>query len=135
MNSVSGRARKLQEEWGLSHIFTRKLDEVLTAERTKGEEFMWNLAHEPAKCGHARANWKDPQWGTPAYKGNEKCEACQAIAVERERVRKMCVRRLGEIGGGHNTWQQVIIEAQEVLRQLDLTALSSTEKGKGGDAI
>ena len=41
------------------------------------------LDYEPAKCGHARANWKDPNWGTPDYKGEEKCEACAAVAAAR----------------------------------------------------
>lgn len=39
----------------------------------------WDLAHEPARCGHARANWKDPNYGTPKYKGHEKCEFCAAL--------------------------------------------------------
>ena len=32
---LSERAKKLQEEWGLSHIFTRKLDEALADERER----------------------------------------------------------------------------------------------------
>ncbi len=39
----------------------------------------WATAHEPAPCGHARANHKDPEFGTPEYKGNEKCEACTEV--------------------------------------------------------
>src|SRR5258708_1887157 len=40
----------------------------------------WDLAHSPAKCGHARANWKDPKYGTPEYQGDERCEVCALIA-------------------------------------------------------
>ena len=46
---------------------------------TAEAEAAWNLAHEPAKCGHARANYKDPKWGTPEYDGDEKCEFCVAL--------------------------------------------------------
>ena len=35
---LSERAKKLQEEWGLSHIFTRKLDEALADERENVRE-------------------------------------------------------------------------------------------------
>ncbi len=40
----------------------------------------FTMAHEPAGCGHARANWKDPDYGTTDYSGNEKCEFCAALA-------------------------------------------------------
>lgn len=43
----------------------------------------WELAHEPAECGHARANWKDPKFGTPDYRGQERCEFCDALAAAR----------------------------------------------------
>ena len=39
------------------------------------------LAHESAGCGHARANWKDPKWGTTEYTGEERCEFCYALAL------------------------------------------------------
>ena len=45
----------------------------------------WDVAHEPARCGHARANYKDPEFGTPEYKGNEKCEACAEVEALRAR--------------------------------------------------
>lgn len=44
------------------------------------EQRGWDLAHEPAKCGHARANYKDPKYGTPDYQGEEECEFCTALA-------------------------------------------------------
>lgn len=44
----------------------------------------WDTAHEPAKCGHARANWKDPKYGTPEYDGDERCEVCAEIERLRE---------------------------------------------------
>ena len=85
----------------VAELIAPEIERLLADEREKAAQFEWNLAHEPAKCGHARANWKDPQWGTPEYKGHEKCEACQAIAAERERVREMCaveiLKRAGEL--------------------------------------
>jgi uncharacterized protein YuzE len=36
-------------------------------------------ATNPAACGHARANWKDPKWGTSEYRGEERCEFCEAL--------------------------------------------------------
>ena len=56
---------------------------LLTKEQADAWEDGWSLAHEAARCGHARANWKDPNWGTPEYKGDEKCEACAAVAKAR----------------------------------------------------
>ncbi len=53
----------------------------------KAWEEGWSLAHEPAKCGHARANYKDPKWGTSEYQGDEKCEACAQIEIYRSRVK------------------------------------------------
>ena len=43
------------------------------------EQRAWDLAHSPAKCGHARANWKDPRYGTPEYQGEERCEVCEQV--------------------------------------------------------
>ena len=40
----------------------------------------WAAGHEPAACGHARANRKDPMFGTQEYEGNEHCEVCELIA-------------------------------------------------------
>lgn len=48
--------------------------------RRLGFEEGWSVAHEPALCGHARANWKDPNFGTPEYDGDERCEFCAALA-------------------------------------------------------
>jgi hypothetical protein len=42
-------------------------------------------AHEPARCGHARGNWKDPKYGTPEYKGDERCEVCELVKALRKR--------------------------------------------------
>ena len=45
----------------------------------------WSAAHEPARCGHACGNWKDPKFGTPEYNGDERCEVCEEI----QRCQKM----------------------------------------------
>lgn len=58
-----------------------KVDLTDPVQMTAWEEG-WNLAHEPAKCGHARANYKDPNFGTPEYRGDEKCEFCAALAAK-----------------------------------------------------
>ena len=105
-------AERVNREWSIKRL--------LAAER------------KPMECGHPKACYfafEHVDEGTGEHLGTEEgCSAC----VERERVREMCVRRLGEMGGGYNTWQQVIVEAQEVLRQLDLTKslAPSTEEGK-----
>ena len=39
----------------------------------------FTMAHELAGCGHARANWKDPNYGTAEYEGEERCEFCEAL--------------------------------------------------------
>ena len=47
--------------------------------------------HAPASCGHARANWKDPKFGTPEYRGEEQCEVCVLVAEkEREPIAYSC---------------------------------------------
>ena len=48
----------------------------------KGHRDGWDVAHEPAPCGHARANWKDPKYSTPEYEGEERCEFCDALENE-----------------------------------------------------
>lgn len=132
-------------EYRYARELVNSIERLLADEREKakleGEEFMWNLAHEPARCGHARANWKDPEWGTPAYKGHEKCEACQTIAVERENVKEMCIKELVVLS---NQWEALTSGELDndgvaacrsgiaAIRQLDLTqalAPSSAEKG------
>ena len=68
---------------------TSKLIAAVEALREKADNAWneaWDLAHEPARCGHVRANYKDPKFGTPEYKGNEKCEACAEVEALRERV-------------------------------------------------
>lgn len=37
-------------------------------------------AHELRPCGHSRGDFRDPLYGTPEYKGNERCVACDQIA-------------------------------------------------------
>jgi hypothetical protein len=54
---------------------------LYAAAKQGGWEEGWDRAHEPAKCGHARANYKDPKYGTPEYKGEEECEFCAALAA------------------------------------------------------
>ena len=46
---------------------------------TQGWNDAWEVAHSPAQCGHARANWKDPKFGTPEYDGDERCEVCSEV--------------------------------------------------------
>lgn len=61
-------------------------------------EATWRRAHEPAKCGHARVHWRDPKYGTPDYRGEEKCEVCEALrkieVLERERDELKRIRHL-----------------------------------------
>ena len=40
----------------------------------------WHAAHEAAPCGHAHVHWRDPNWGTPDYDGDETCDVCDAEA-------------------------------------------------------
>jgi hypothetical protein len=103
--------------------------ELLRKAKLEGEEFMWNLAHEPARCSHARANWKDPEWGTPAYKGKEKCEACQAISAQRDWVAKR-LRHIadGYEEGGHTHRARAFRAIADELGQLEKARAS---EGKG----
>jgi len=66
-----------------NHIISLEQDTRLPEDeysRRIGFEEGWSVAHEPASCGHARANWKDPSYDTPEYDGDEKCEFCAALA-------------------------------------------------------
>jgi len=55
----------------------------------------WKIAHEPAKCGHARANWKDPKYGTPEYDGDERCEVCAEVERLREAAADFLLYAIG----------------------------------------
>ena len=55
----------------------------------RAEEVGWDRAHESATCGHARANYRDPQWGTPEYAGNERCEFCDAVSALQARIESL----------------------------------------------
>jgi hypothetical protein len=59
-------------------IFSRPLTDP-SDDYTQGWIDAWNMAHSPAPCGHARANWKDPNFGKPEYQGDERCEICAAL--------------------------------------------------------
>lgn len=52
-------------------------------------ESVWDLAHSAAQCGHARANWKDPQFGTKEYMGDERCEACAALTEQAREIERL----------------------------------------------
>ena len=67
-----------------NHIISLEQDAELPEDEYSyrvGFDEGFTMAHEPAGCGHARANWKDPNYGTPEYDGNEQCEFCAAQAV------------------------------------------------------
>lgn len=55
------------------------------------------------------------------------------VADEREKVRERCALRIGEMEASYDTWQEAIMFAQMIIRQLDLTkelAASSVDEGK-----
>ncbi len=92
---VEELAAKIQKERELgAAVLFAKLIDLFKQQQERG----WNLAHEPAKCGHARANYKDPDFGTPDYGGNEKCEVCELleqsipVAEVREMLKAATVR-------------------------------------------
>lgn len=64
--------------------------------RLAGFDEGFSLAHERASCGHVRANWLDPQYGTPEYAGNEKCEAC-AIEARAATARSTAFREAADL--------------------------------------
>ena len=65
-----------------------------------GFERGWMAAHENAPCGHARANWKDPKYGTREYEGEERCEFCDATRNGGERT--------GEPGGSDSSKEPLV---------------------------
>ncbi len=58
----------------------------------------WQMAHESAGCGHARANWRDPKYGTLDYDGAEFCEMC-VLTTQFERLQKSLERWRPFLGG------------------------------------
>lgn len=67
-----------------NHIIALEQDARLPPDQFSyrvGFEEGWTAAHENAPCGHARANWKDPNFGTPEYAGEEQCEFCTELGV------------------------------------------------------
>jgi hypothetical protein len=99
------------------HYATETIAAALDREREEAELKGWNLAHEPARCGHARANWKDPAWGTPEYDGDEKCEACTAIAAQAARFEKI-VREVKAHSQALNIRTYANVTCDEILRRL-----------------
>ena len=75
----------------------------------------WTTAHEPAKCGHARANWKDPQFGTTEYAGNERCEFCDAITAYRARIEAL----EAELAAAKTVNREVLSRENDELRALN----------------
>jgi len=79
-------AREALEIDGLrNHIIALEQDARLPEDEYShriGFEQGWMASHENAPCGHARANWKDPNYGTPEYDGDERCEFCAALASQ-----------------------------------------------------
>jgi hypothetical protein len=68
------------------------LEQQLIQKWTEGFE----LAHELAKCGHARANYRDPNYKTSdAECDSSKCEFCEAIAALEQRERELIDRAIG----------------------------------------
>lgn len=70
-------------------------------------EEVWDAAHEAAPCGHARANYKDPKYGTPEYKGEERCEVCFELTPLRE-VLKEAEHYLAENCGDEKAHQLLV---------------------------
>jgi hypothetical protein len=62
-------------EWG--HEFIVALTRRLAESANTG----WQLAHDPASCGHPRACWQDPDW--PESDKVAKCIMCAALVAQK----------------------------------------------------
>lgn len=91
----------------------------------EAEQRIWSLAHDPAKCGHARANYKDPNYGTPEYHGDEKCDACEAEKRGMLRAAEIVDRQAEDEG----LWFQAQTASEAYLQQ-ELRRLHAAIEGK-----
>ena len=75
---------KHKHVWSAHDLFT--LIRLLAAVSNDGFE----LAHESAKCGHARANYRDPKYirGMSTESDSSKCEFCEALKLAQVADRK-----------------------------------------------
>ncbi len=86
---------------------SERVPDIDTAlEYRQWHEAGWAHAHEPARCGHARGNCKDPNYGTPEYDGDERCEVC-ALVAKKERATMSLPDMVGDVSveeviGPHN---------------------------------
>ena len=79
----SGEQMERDHEAMEKHIIALEQDAKLPADEYSyrvGFDEGFTMAHENAPCGHARANLKDPNFGTPEYDGDERCEFCAALS-------------------------------------------------------
>ena len=87
--------------------------------RNEGFDEAWDICHEASECGHARANRKDPKYGTPEYKGEEKCEFCEKLAKLDELI--LAADGVSSLGG-----------ARTPNAKLAMGRLSAALRGLGG---
>jgi hypothetical protein len=107
-------------------IYLKHLARAIEQAEARG----WSLAHGAAQCGHARANYKDPLYGTAEYQGNERCEACAAEA----RGFAAGIEKAAKIADDYyNRWQFADSECRgDVLRcsstiEIEILALAKQE--------
>jgi hypothetical protein len=106
---------------------TTHLRALYAAAKQAGWEEGWDRAHEPAKCGHARANYKDPKYGTSKYAGEEECEFCAALAAALQQH---------PTGYSRKAVWEMLIAVQERVEYMPRPAFPNrTTRGKEADAI
>lgn len=132
------------------------LAQELTGIKEKGESQLdpefergWALAHESAKCGHARANWRDSNYGSEAYSGDEKCEVCaemerlkadHAAALRQQRMEDLsrAVKAVTsfdfDANGGSQAMWPFVAEVVRVIRAAFAPVLAGEGKEGGADA-
>ena len=62
-----------------SHGFLGDVEDPIYIAAMRIETLGFEGAHALMKCGHARGDYRDPEYGTTAYAGNEKCVGCQSV--------------------------------------------------------
>ncbi len=113
-------------EWGFCAAQNDPPDPIYM-EALRIENIGFEAAHELMSCGHSRGDFRDSQYGTPEYAGNEKCIGCQKIeavaAAERERYGKICLDYIAEGEGGRvrEYVDESVAESAERIRLLGPT--------------
>jgi len=113
-------------KWG----FLGDVNDPFYVESVRLENVGFEAAHELCACGHSRGDYRDPQYGTDAYAGNEKCVGCETNFQARAEGRKTGLKEAAIIAEQEmHQWDSMEADmTSSVVSAIRALADSETEK-------